>query len=137
MTIFEDLRDSLGELLDELLVNEELVKQVRRYRSYTFDVSPLVIITGSGYSERQNDFADVPDITIATVVQFSGAEEEEYAERMLDRVDQALIDAFRVDGTHQARSPWRAVDIWQRGIRPASPFGPGTRYSEFYLRFVL
>lgn len=137
MTIFSDPKDELETILTEHLVTPGTIKVIRKFRSYDFDQTPLLVIMTDGYDERTADEADEIDITLVTITKFSGQSEEEAAETVLDTVDDKLVELFRKDGDYQVNpGKWGAVDFPRRSIRPPSPFDAGYRYSEFYLRFI-
>lgn len=138
-TIFSRTKDELKVILDARLTTPGTVQAVRAYRSYTLDVSPLLVITIQGYDQRLSDGAEFVDVTIATIAKFEGADEEEAAEDVLDNVEAELNLLFGPDdGEYQVhKGYWGAVDFSQPSTRPPSPFGPGTRYAEKYLRFVV
>lgn len=138
VTIFGQIKDELDSILTTHLLDPEIVQEIRGYRSYSLDETPLLIISTSGYGYRESDTGELVDITIVTVVKFTGVTEEEGAEQALDDIEQILNDLFNPDdGTYQVHAPyWGAVDFYQPSIRPPSPFGPGTRYAEKYMRFI-
>jgi hypothetical protein len=97
-----------------------------------------VILSTGGYIERPTDQAHEVDIVVSTLAKFDNADEEEEAEIALDRIEQVFVDLFGLDGTYQVhRGHWGAVDRYKRSWRPFSPIGPGYRYAEAYLRFIV
>ncbi len=138
MTIFSDVKDELETILAAELVTPGTIRAIRKYRSYEFDQTPLLVLMTEGYDET-DDFANQIDITAVTITKFSGQGEEEAAETVLDTVEDKLVEMFRTDGTYndESKQPaWSGVEIHRRSIRPPSPFDAGYRYSEFYLRFI-
>lgn len=137
ITPFDDIAEETAGILDTILVKQELAAEVRPYRSYTLDVSPLVVLSSVGNLEREEDLADEYDLVVAVIVRFDGQDEEQDAEQALNAIEEQINHCFARKGDHQSNEPhWQAVSFYQRSIRPPSPFGPGTRYLEKYLRFV-
>ncbi len=138
-TIFSKIKAQVKSQLETHLETPGTVADVLGYRAYALDVTPLLIITTNGYGLRLSDGAELPEITIATYIKFSGASEEEPAEAALDDIESMLNWLYSPDdGEYQVHHPyWGAVDFQRASIRPPSPFGPGTRYAEKYLQFVV
>ncbi len=134
VSIFSRIKSELGTVLERELKDTGIVQEVRTYRSFKFEPSPMTIITTSG----TEDEGETVNVTIATIIKFADETEVETAEQVLDDVEQVLINLFGRKREIKAERPsWGAVVIAKASERPASPMGAGFRYSEFYLRFTV
>jgi hypothetical protein len=137
-SIFSRVKDELAVILNRDLVDAGVAKEVRTSRGYDTAQTPYVILTTRSYNER--DMSDEVFITIATIVKFADATEEELAETALDDVEQVCIDLLGRDGLyrdHRFDAGHWAVQKDKQTWRPFSPIGPGVRYSEQYFKFTL
>lgn len=138
VTIFSKVKAEVKSLCETHLETPGTVADVLGYRPYSFDTSPILVLTTSGYDFRLSDGAELPEITVATIAKFDGQSEEEAAEQVLDDVEAMLNWMFNPeDGKYQVHAPWGAVDFSRPSTRPPSPFGPGSRYAEKYLTFTV
>jgi len=138
VTIFSRVKAELLTILTTNLVDTGVVQAVRTSRGYDTVVTPYVIVSTGSYNERVSDKSDEVYINITVIAKFADATGEEAAETSLDDVEQVLIDLFNINGLYQVhRGYWGAVDRWKPSWRPLSPIGPGYRYGESYLKFVV
>ncbi len=138
VTIFSLVKDELLSILELHLVSTGVSRSVRTSRGYDTASTPYNIVSTGSYGQKLADQGHEVDMIIATIAKFTDATGEELAEIALDNVAQVLIDLFGLDGEFQVhRGHWQAVDRYKRDWRPFSPIGPGYRYSESYLRFLV
>ena len=139
-TIFGRTKGEVKSLLETHVKNVGLVQDVRGYRSYRSDVSPLLVVSTDGYSYRDADDGEFVHLVIATFVRYDPEEdEEEQAEERLDEIEQKLNELFSPKEGMFSQRPgyWGDTEFPRPSTRPASEQDRRIRSSQKFIRFLV